>query len=117
MGKSDQIVPYTLRPQQVAFEEAIRDAFRGARTVLATAPTGFGKAVVLADMAFKAAEKGRSVLVVTNRRQIVFQLQEQCERAGSRCGVIMGDIEPDDKAAVQIASSTSESAYRSPSHA
>ena len=33
---------YTLRPQQIVFEDAIRDAFRRVRTVLAVAPTGFG---------------------------------------------------------------------------
>ena len=31
-----------LRPQQMVFEDAIRDAFRRVRTVLAVAPTGFG---------------------------------------------------------------------------
>lgn len=95
---------YTLRPQQNLFEDAIRAAFRGNRSVLAVAATGFGKGVVLADMAFKAAEKGRDVLVVTNRRQIVLQLQEHCENAGVSAGVIMGNIERDKDAKVQVAS-------------
>ena len=95
---------YTLRPQQSVFEDAIRDAFRRSRTVLAVAPTGFGKAVCLADMAYKAAEKGKRVLVVTNRRVIVLQLTEQCQRAGLQVGIIMGNIERDDEAPVQVAS-------------
>ncbi len=98
-------MPYELRPQQHVFENAIRAAFaRGSRTVLAVAPTGFGKGVVLGDMAFKAAEEGRDVLVVTNRRQIVLQLQEHCHNAGVSTGVIMGNIERDNEAKVQVAS-------------
>lgn len=96
---------YTLRPQQVAFENAIRAAYsRGSRAVCAVAPTGFGKGVVLGDMAMKAAERGRDVLVVTNRRQIVLQLQEHCHKAGASTGVIMGNIEQDKDAKVQVAS-------------
>jgi len=95
---------YTLRPQQVEFEDAIRAAFRQHRCVLGTAPTGFGKGVVIADMGLKAVEKGRQVLIVTNRRQIVRQLTQQCQRMGIHCGVIMGSEEPDHEAPLQVAS-------------
>ena len=96
---------YTLRPQQVTFEDALRDSFRrGNRCVLGTAPTGFGKGVVIADMSMKSAALGNRVLTVTNRRQIVRQLQEHCENVGLRCGVIMGSDERDEDAPVQIAS-------------
>ncbi|MBM4091555.1 MAG: DEAD/DEAH box helicase [Planctomycetes bacterium] len=95
---------YTLRPQQVEFENAIRTAFAQHRCVLATAPTGFGKGVVIADMAMKAVEKGRRVLIVTNRRQIVRQLTEHCQYAGIHCGVVMGSEEQDHDAPLQIAS-------------
>ena len=96
---------YILRPQQETFENAIRAAYaRGIKRVAAVAPTGFGKGVVLGDMAFKAAEKGREVLVVTNRRQIVLQLQEHCCKAGVSAGIIMGSIKRDAEARVQIAS-------------
>jgi len=94
----------TLRPQQEVFEQAIRDAYRGARCVLAVAPTGFGKGFVIADMAFKAAEKGRVPMVVTNRRVIVHQIRKECQRAGLRVGIIMGSEEPDPEAQVQVAS-------------
>ena len=101
----NQLAMYQLRPQQVLFENAIRAAYADkARAVLAVAATGFGKGVVIGDMAFKAAEKGRDVLVVTNRRQVVLQLQEHCERAGVSCGIIMGNIERDEDAKVQVAS-------------
>lgn len=94
----------TLRPQQVVFEEAIQGCFRrGVRSVLATAPTGFGKGVVIADMGGKAADKGKAVGIITNRRQIVLQLLEQCGNAGIDTGIIMSGFEPNDLAPVQVA--------------
>lgn len=95
---------YILRPQQIVFEDAIRDAFRRNSRVLATAPTGFGKGVVIADMGFKSVAAGRRVLIVTNRRQIVLQLSEHCQRAGIHCGMIMGSEPQDRSAPLQIAS-------------
>jgi superfamily II DNA or RNA helicase len=86
---------YPLRPQQVVFEDAIRKAFQGHRAVLGVAPTGFGKSVVIADMCYKAAAKGRDVLIVTNRRTIVKQLEAHCKRTGIRTGIIMASEEPD----------------------
>ena len=79
-----------LRPQQFLFEDAIRAAFKSHRAIIGVAPTGFGKGYVIADMCYKAADKGNQVLVVTNRRQIVKQIQAECKRAGIRTGVIMG---------------------------
>ena len=95
---------YVLRPQQIEFEDAIRQAFRQHRCVLATAPTGFGKGVVIADMGAKSAQKNKRVLIVTNRRQIVNQLTEHCQKAEIHCGVIMGSEEQDLEAPVQVAS-------------
>lgn len=93
-----------LRPQQEKFENEIRAAFNGNRKVLAVAPTGFGKGYVIADMAFKAAAKGREVLVVTNRRVIVKQLAKECAGAGIRTSIIMAGEEPDKEAMVHVAS-------------
>lgn len=68
------------------------------------APTGFGKGVVTADMAAKAAAKGRRVLIVCNRRIPITQLQEQCYRIGVPTGIVMGSEPRDDEAQVQVAS-------------
>jgi len=97
-------MPYVLRPQQETFENAVRAAFARSLRVLGVAATGFGKGVVIGDMAFKAATKDRFPLVVTNRRQIVLQLQEHCQNAGVSAGIIMGNIEQDADAKVQVAS-------------
>jgi superfamily II DNA or RNA helicase len=101
MGEGDEM---TLRPQQETFEKVIADAYRRVRRVLGVAPTGFGKGFVIADMAMKSAAKGRNVLVVTNRRVIVYQIQRECQSAGLRAGIIMGSEEPDKEASVQVAS-------------
>lgn len=93
-----------LRPQQIVFENAIRAAFTRVRRVLGVAATGFGKGVVLADMAAKSAAKAREILVVTNRRAVVLQLTEHCARAGLDVGIIMGTIGRDEDAQVQVAS-------------
>ena len=93
-----------LRPQQEHFENEIRGAFSGCRKVLAVAPTGFGKGYVIADMAQKAAARGREVLVVTNRRVIVKQLAAECGQAGIRTSMIMAGEEPDKNAMVHVAS-------------
>jgi len=93
----------TLRPQQVVFEESIRGGFRRVRSVLGTAPTGFGKGVVIADMGGKAAGKGKAVGIITNRRQIVLQLQEHCQNVGVDTGIIMSGFEPNNSAPVQVA--------------
>ena len=96
---------YQLRPQQIVFENAIREAFRRHRSVLAVAATGFGKGHVAGDMAFKAVtEKGRRPLLVTDRRQIVLQLTGHCQKFGINTGVVMGSIEQDKDAPVQVAS-------------
>jgi len=96
---------YVLRPQQVIFEDAIRAAYRrGRRSIIATAPPGFGKGVVIADMGFKSAALGKVVLVVTNRRVVVKQLHEHCSKAGLRTGIIMGSEYRDEFAPVQVAS-------------
>ena len=94
-----------LRPQQVFFEEEIRKLYRaGHRKVVAVASTGFGKGVVIADMAAKAGALERDTLIVTNRRQIVTQLLEHCDNNDVHAGVIMGDAERDESAMVQVAS-------------
>ena len=94
-----------LRPQQVLFEDAIRREFnKGHRKVLAVATTGFGKGFVCGDMAAKSLAKGNRVLIVTNRRAIVYQLKESCESRNLWSGIMMGDEDRDDRAPIQVAS-------------
>jgi DNA repair protein RadD len=79
----------TLRPyQQTALTDA-RQAYRdGARRVLMVAPTGAGKTVIAATAIAAAAAKGRSILVVAPRREIVAQTSAKLTAAGVRHGII-----------------------------
>ena len=79
----------TLRPyQQTALTDA-RQAYRdGARRVLMVAPTGAGKTVIAASAIASAAAKGRSILVVAPRREIVAQTSAKLTAAGVRHGII-----------------------------
>ncbi len=91
-----------LRAQQEIFEEAIRDAYRrGSRSVLGVGATGFGKGVVAADMALKAAKKDKITWVITYRTHVLHQLQEHCQDIGIRVGVVQGNTERDELAPVQ----------------
>ena len=64
----------TLRPYQQHALALARQAYRdGARKVLLVAPTGSGKTVIAAAAIDAATAKGRRVLVVAPRREIVAQ--------------------------------------------
>ncbi len=96
---------FTLRPLQCVFKQAVAAAFAsGARAVLGVMATGGGKSVIAADMAAGAVAKGRRVLVVSHRRQIVYQLHDHCSRNGIDSGIVMGDNEPNPEAPLQVAS-------------
>jgi DNA repair protein RadD len=94
----------TLRPyQQTALADA-RQAYRdGARRVLMVAPTGAGKTVIAATAIASAAAKGRSILVVAPRREIVAQTSAKLTAAGVRHGIIAaGQRNPWPNAPVQL---------------
>jgi superfamily II DNA or RNA helicase len=67
-------------------------------------PTGGGKGYMIGWYAARIAALGRRLLVVTNRRVIVNQLARECSAAGVGVGIVMGDIERDDTAPIQVAS-------------
>lgn len=96
---------FTLRPEQLEFKHAVAGAFaKGARTVIGVLATGGGKSVIAADMAAGAVSKGRSVLVITGRRQIVYQLHDHCNRNGIDTGIVMGSDSFNPQAPVRVAS-------------
>jgi DNA repair protein RadD len=94
----------TLRPyQQTALADA-RQAYRdGARRVLMVAPCGAGKTVCAASAIASASAKGRSILVVAPRREIVAQTSAKLTAAGVRHGIIAaGQRNPWPNAGVQL---------------
>lgn len=97
----------TLRPIQVAAREKIRASFRaGHKRILAVAPTGFGKTVLLADLIASHLDRmpGSRVLVLVHRRELLDQTREKLHHAGvESVGVIGAGASEDASALVQIA--------------
>jgi len=85
----------TPRPYQERGVEAIRAHLRaGCRRVLAQLPTGGGKTTVAAMIALGAIAKGKRVLFVAHRAEIVAQAFWRLVESGvpeTDCGVVMAD--------------------------
>lgn len=98
---------YQLRPYQVAAISAIRSAFRaGKKRVLIVMATGTGKTVVFTGAAKIAIERGRRVLVLADRSELIDQTANKMadegltpciEKASSRArefGLLSGTPDP-----------------------
>ncbi|GLI94298.1 DEAD/DEAH box helicase [Methylocystis echinoides] len=93
-----------LRDYQAALDRDIRDAYRrGARRVLAVSPTGSGKTVLFASVVAGAARKGRRVLILAHRVEIIEQIGAALDRHALPFGMIAPGADETDHA-VQIAS-------------
>jgi superfamily II DNA or RNA helicase len=107
-------LPLDLRPYQEKGVQAIREAIaKGAKRVLAVAPTGAGKTRILASI----IQTSRiPVLFVCDSMEILDQLVAQLARAGiTNVGVIRGsDTRVDPTAAIQIATIQSLSRREKP---
>lgn len=97
----------SLRPYQ---QEGIRKIFdswnpeRGnLKRVLFQMPTGTGKTTVFSQIVKKADEKGKKVLIVVHRTELVEQIAERLTQFGVNVGIISANIKasPDDD--VQVA--------------
>jgi superfamily II DNA or RNA helicase len=78
-----------LRPYQAEAIERLRNAYRqGARKPLLVLPTGGGKTIVFSHIAAAAVAKGRSVLVLVHRRELLRQASEKLAAAGVAHGII-----------------------------
>lgn len=90
LGDVGAIAPVTLRDYQAAAVQAVRDAFRDVRRVLYVLPTGGGKTVTFSYIVSQARRKGKRVVVVAHRIEIIRQIS----RALDRQGVVHGIIAP-----------------------
>lgn len=78
-----------LRPYQAAIIADLRQAYRrGARAPLLALPTGGGKTHIFAHAAAMAQAKGRSVLILVHRRELLAQASEKLTAAGVPHGII-----------------------------
>jgi superfamily II DNA or RNA helicase len=63
-----------LRPYQHRAIDDLRNAYRScARAPLLVAPTGAGKTVILAAITASATARGRKVLILVHRRELIHQ--------------------------------------------
>jgi superfamily II DNA or RNA helicase len=89
--------------QQRAIDD-LRDAYRSAaRAPLLVLPTGGGKTCILASVAATAASRGRRVLILVHRRELIHQTSSKLAWVGLDHGIIAAGL-PATDAPVQVAS-------------
>jgi superfamily II DNA or RNA helicase len=77
-----------LRPRQHQLIDDIRAGLRQHRTLLAVAPTGFGKTVVFSYLADAVQAKGKRVYIVVHRDELVDQVSRTLQGFGVEHGFI-----------------------------
>jgi len=93
-----------LRPYQAEAVLALRRSYAaGRRAPVLVMPTGSGKTVVAKALVEGAAAKGRKVLFLAPRRELIFQTCEKLDAAGLGFGVIMAGQNPRPWEPVQVA--------------
>jgi DNA repair protein RadD len=94
-----------LRPYQEVCVAELRGAFAaGLRAPILQLPTGGGKTIIFAEVTRGARAKGRRVLVLVHRRELIRQAAAKLEWAGVPHGIIAGGFPQDRAEPVQIAS-------------
>jgi superfamily II DNA or RNA helicase len=89
--------------QQQAISDLRSAMQQGARAPLLCLPTGGGKTIILASIAAQAAAKGRQVLILVHRRELIHQTASKLQWAGLDHGIIAAG-HPASNHAVQVAS-------------
>lgn len=93
-----------LRNYQLKDVERIRGEYRaGARAVLHVSPTGSGKTVMFCYMTENAYKKGKSILIITHRNNLVRQTSQKLKENGLRHGIIAAGY-PSIRYRIQVAS-------------
>lgn len=93
-----------LRPYQQQAITDLRLAYRGgARAPLLVAATGAGKTIILAAITQAVAARGRRVLILVHRRELIRQASAKLNQAGVNHGIIAAGFDPSDHP-VQVAS-------------
>jgi superfamily II DNA or RNA helicase len=78
----------TLRPYQTAAIDAVRGEFlAGRRSTVVVLPTGTGKTVVFAEVARRSVERGRRVLVIAHRGELLEQAAAKLAAVGVKAAI------------------------------
>jgi superfamily II DNA or RNA helicase len=89
VARCGQYVKMQLRGYQQQAIDSLRSAMQqGARSPLLCLPTGGGKTVILATIAAQAAARGRHVLILVHRRELIHQTASKLQWAGLDHGII-----------------------------
>jgi superfamily II DNA or RNA helicase len=82
-----------LRPYQTELKDEIRSNFAaGNRAVVLCSPTGSGKTVTFADIAFDTVKNGKSVIVVVDRKELIDQSVNKLKEYGLKPEIITGGV-------------------------
>jgi superfamily II DNA or RNA helicase len=93
-----------LRSYQDRAIDDLRSAYQsGAHAPLLVLPTGGGKTCIIAAISANAAARGRHVLILVHRRELIHQTSSKLAWVGLEHGIIAAGISPSDHA-VHIAS-------------
>ena len=93
-----------LRPYQQQAITDLRLAYRGgAKAPLLVGVTGMGKTVIFSAITAGAVARGRRVLILVHRRELIRQASAKLTQAGVNHGIIAAGFEPSDQP-VQVAS-------------
>ncbi len=96
---------FELRPYQKDFIADIRNAFReGHKRVCGVMPCGAGKTLATADMTKKSAAKGKRVVFMVHRKELIEQTSKTFTAMDIEHGIISSQVQPDYDLPVQIAS-------------
>lgn len=94
-----------LRDYQASLVNKIRDSYKvGKKAVLAVAPTGAGKTVIFSHIAASVAARGKRVVVLVHRVELLRQTSAALTKSGVDHSLINPQFTPDYRKAVQVAS-------------
>jgi superfamily II DNA or RNA helicase len=98
------MLPALREYQQEAIEGLRQSIATGHRAPILVSPTGSGKTRTSMEIIIRAVERGRWVLFLAPRRELIYQASRNLEIAGIRHGVIMAGEPVNRYAQVQVAS-------------
>jgi superfamily II DNA or RNA helicase len=95
----------TLRPYQQYALDCLRASLgNGSRSPILVCPTGSGKTAIATEIVRGAVGKGKRVVFVANRKQLVMQASAAFQRSGIRHGIVMAGHDMHLLEGVQVAS-------------
>ena len=94
-----------LREYQTTALEQIRSSLeKGYKAPLLVLPTGAGKTVIFSELAKDFVNKGKKVMILVHRRELIKQSCQKLDLIGAKYGIIASDFPRDNSQPLQVAS-------------